>query len=61
MTRRPLRIDGTDLGALQQFTLDVSAEEMSEGGYFVRRVLRGTFSERSEVDHCDPRAGGHDD
>lgn len=57
--RRPLRIGGADLPTLQQFTYDVSAEEMPEGGSFIRRVLRGTFTAREEVDYCDPRAGGH--
>lgn len=61
VTRRPLRLGGRDLPALQQLTYDVSAEEVLDGGPFVRRLLVATFSERAGVDYCNPRAGGHDD
>lgn len=61
VARRPLRLGALDVSALQQLTLDVSAEEVLEGGPFVRRVLTGNFVARADVDYCDPRAGGHDD
>ncbi len=59
--RRPVRIGGRQLAVPQQFTLDVSAEEVAEGGAFVRRVLVGPFRDTDEVDYCDPEAGGHHD
>ena len=56
---RPVRIARTKLHAMEQFVFDVSAEEMAEGGAFVRRVVRGPFHDTKEVDYCDPQ--GHDD
>jgi hypothetical protein len=41
---------------MQQFIFDVSAEEMAEGGEFVRRLTLGPFHPTSEVDYCDPTA-----
>ena len=57
--RRPVQIGRTKLHAMEQFVFDVSAEEMAEGGKFVRRIVRGPFRDTSEVDYCDPE--GHDD
>ena len=57
--RRPVRIGRTNLHAMEQFVSDVSAEEMSEGGKFVRRLVRGPFSDTNKVDYCDP-PGHHD-
>lgn len=54
VVRRPVRIIGQRLRVLQQFTYDVSAEEMEEGGPFVRRLLLGVFSPTDEVDYCLP-------
>jgi hypothetical protein len=45
---------------MQQFTFDVSAEEMAEGGQFVRRLLPGPFHLTGDVDYCDPTAEGDD-
>jgi hypothetical protein len=42
---------------MQEFTLDVSAEEMPEGGPFTHRLLAGPFHSTSKVDYCD-REGG---
>jgi hypothetical protein len=42
---------------MQQFTFDVSAEEMAEGGQFTRRLLPGPFHTTSQVDYCDPMSG----
>lgn len=61
VTRRPLTIAGRRLRTGQQFTVDVSAEEMLEGGTFKRDLLLGNFSPTDRVDYCDPRSGGHDD
>lgn len=58
VVKRPVTIDGQRLRALQQFTFDVSAEEMGEGGEFKRKVLVGSFQPTKEVDYCDPTAGG---
>lgn len=57
--RNPVRIGGQRLRPMQQFTLDVSAEELLEGGAFKRELVLGPFSPTSEVDYCDPAAGGH--
>jgi len=61
VVRRPVRIAGRRLRVMEQFALDVSAEEMAETGTFVRRLVTGPFSATSRVDYCDPTAGGHDD
>lgn len=57
--RRPVRIGGRRLGTLEQFTFEVSAEEMADGGEFERRIVTGPFQPTDEIDYCDPRAGGH--
>jgi hypothetical protein len=54
--RRPVTIAGRQLRPMQQFTFDVSAEEMAEGGQFVRRLLPGPFHPTSNIDYCDPTA-----
>jgi hypothetical protein len=59
--RRPITIGGRRLATPQQFTFDVSGEEMAEGGAFVRRILPGPFQPTSEVDYCDPTSEGHHD
>jgi hypothetical protein len=59
--RRPVKIDGKPLAVPQQFTFDVSGEELTEGGSFARRILLGPFTPTSEVDYCDPAGGGHHD
>jgi hypothetical protein len=55
--RRPVTIAGQRLRPMQQFTFDVSAEEMAEGGQFTRRLLPGPFHTTSQVDYCDPESG----
>ena len=59
--RQPIRLLGRRLRPGQQFTLDVSAEEVPETGEFVRRVITGPFAPTTKIDYCDPTAGGHDD
>lgn len=61
VVKRPVTIGGRRLRALQQFTFDVSAEELAEGGAFKRELLVGNFHTTSKIDYCDPAAGGHDD
>lgn len=61
VVKRPLRLAGRRLRVMEQFALDVSAEEMAENGTFVRRLVTGPFSPTTKVDYCDPEAGGHDD
>jgi hypothetical protein len=56
--RRPVRIARTRLNAMEQFVFDVSAEEIAEGGKFVRRIVRGPFHDTKEVDYCDPQGDG---
>lgn len=54
--RRPVTIDGQYLRPMRQFAFDVSAEEIAEGGEFVRRLMLGPFHPTSKVDYCDPTA-----
>ena len=61
VAKRPLEIGGKRLRPLQQFTFDVSAEEIFAGGEFKRELLLADFSPTDEIDYCDPSAGGHDD
>ncbi len=57
VVRRPVTIAGRSLRAGEQFTYDVSAEEIPEGGSFKRELLVGPFHPTNEVDYCDPTAG----
>ncbi len=57
--RRPCTIGGHRLRTMQQFTFDVSAEEATEGGPFVRRILVESFAPTSDIDYCNPDEGGH--
>jgi hypothetical protein len=59
--RRRVVIGGKGLRPMQQFTYDVSAEGMAEGGPFVRDIKVGNFTPTDEVDYCDPESGHHDD
>ncbi len=56
LARQPVTIAGHQLRPMQEFTFDVSAEEMAEGGQFTRRLLVGPFHPTSEIDYCDPAA-----
>ena len=58
--RRPVRIGRQRMSAMEQFVFDVSAEEVAEGGAFVRRIVRGPFHTTDKVDYCDPEAGDDD-
>ncbi|MCA1712251.1 MAG: hypothetical protein LC789_11690 [Actinobacteria bacterium] len=58
---KPVTVDGRRLRGGQQFALEVSAEEVLEGGPFTREVVLGPFSPTTRIDYCDPAAGGHDD
>lgn len=57
--RRPVTIAGRPLQPIEQFTFDVSAEEMAEGGPFRREIVVGQFHPTGEVDYCLP--GSPDD
>ena len=57
--RRPVRIARKRLHVMEQFVFDVSAEELAEGGKFVRRIVRGPFHDTKQIDYCDPNAKGH--
>jgi hypothetical protein len=56
--RRRVTIAGQRLRPMQEFTFDVSAEEMGEGGEFTRRLLLGPFHPTTKIDYCNP---GDDD
>jgi len=49
-------IDGKRLRLGQQFTFDVSAEDVAKGGRFRREILLGDFQATEEVDYCLPDA-----
>jgi hypothetical protein len=55
--RQPVTIAGKQLRPVQEFTFDVSAEEMGEGGEFTRRLLLGPFHPTTKIDYCDPSDG----
>lgn len=57
VAKRPVTIGGKRLRPRQQFTFDVSAEEIFEGGKFKRELLLANFSPTDEIDYCDPTAG----
>lgn len=57
----PISIDGRRLRRNKEFTFDVSAEEMAEGGDFKREILVANFSPTNKVDYCIPGQGDHDD
>ena len=59
--RRPVRIARKRLHVMEQFVFDVSAEEMAQGGKFVRRIVRGPFHDTKQIDYCNPNANakGH--
>jgi len=61
VAKRSLTIGGQRLRALQQFTLDVSAEAVPSGGDFERSVLLGVFNPTDRVDYCEPGAEDHAD
>lgn len=48
----PTIIGGRHLRPMQEFTFDVSAEEIHEGGAFKREVLVANFHSTNEVDYC---------
>jgi hypothetical protein len=50
VARRPVTIAGKHLRTLEQFTFDVSAEPLANGGKFRRRVLRGPFEGPATMD-----------
>ncbi|NUR88985.1 MAG: hypothetical protein HOY71_33280 [Nonomuraea sp.] len=54
LVRRPVTIAGRRLRAMQQFTLEVSAEDVPKGGPFKREIIVSTFKPTNEVDYCDP-------
>ena len=60
VVNRPVTIDGIRLRTLQQFTFDVSAEDLLRGGTFKRGLLMGPFETTARIDYCDPEEGGHD-
>lgn len=61
VVRHPLKVLGRRLQVGEQFTLDVSAEEIPETGQFVRRIVTGPFAPTTKIDYCDPSAEGHDE
>ncbi|MEV1175942.1 hypothetical protein [Nonomuraea sp. NPDC049784] len=54
LVRRPVVIAGRALRAMQQFTLEVSAEDVPKGGPFKREIIVANFRPTNEVDYCDP-------
>lgn len=58
---RDVTIGGQFLQRSQQFTFDISAEAIPEGGAFKREILVGAFNPTDKVDYCLPGEGGHDE
>lgn len=54
VVKRPTILGGVHLQPMEQFTFDVSAEEITAGGSFKRNVLVANFHPTTEVDYCDP-------
>lgn len=52
--RRPVTIAGRPLRVLQQFTLEIAADDMPRGLPFRRGLILGPFRMTSEVEYCDP-------
>lgn len=61
LVRTPITVAGRRLRPGQEFTFDVSAEEIAEGGRFKRELLSGPFHPTDEIDYCDPTRGGHEE
>ena len=56
--KRPVTIANAHLQPRHQFTFDVSAEELAEGGEFKREILVANFQPSSSIDYCLPEATG---
>ena len=56
---RDVTIGGKFLRRGQQFTSDISAEEIPEGGKFKREILIGDFKPTDKIDYCLPGEGEH--
>ncbi|KAB8181320.1 hypothetical protein [Microbispora catharanthi] len=54
LVRRPVVIAGRRLRAMQQFTFEVSAEDVPKGGPFKREIIVSTFTPTDKIDYCDP-------
>jgi hypothetical protein len=52
--RRPVTIAGRRLLVLQQFTLEIAADDMPRGLPFRRGLIVGPFRMTDEVEYCDP-------
>lgn len=61
LVRKPVTLAGRRLRPGQEFALDVSAEEVADGGQFRRDLVLGPFTPTTAVDYCDPTSGGHAD
>ena len=59
--RRPSKIGDRLLRTGERFTFEVSAEEMDEGGAFVRRILVAAFQPTVDLDYCDGDGDGDGD
>ena len=54
LVRSPVVIGGTRLRTMQQFTYEVSAEDVPRGGPFKREIIVSNFKPTNQVDYCDP-------
>ena len=50
----PVTLGGKRLRRGQQFTFDVSGEEVGRGGPFKREILVAQFQPTDEIDYCNP-------
>lgn len=58
---RTIRIGDRRLESGEQFTFDVSAEEVPEGGAFRAEILVSDFRPTDDVDYCLPGEGHRDE
>lgn len=55
VVKHPVQIGDQQINTSQEFTLDVSAEAVFDGGAFKRQILVGSFQSSPDLDYCAPR------
>lgn len=57
--KRDVNLNGQRFKEGQQFTFDVSAEAIPEGGKFKREIIIGDFKPTNDIDYCLPENQDH--
>ncbi|MDZ4878062.1 MAG: hypothetical protein CLLPBCKN_007497 [Chroococcidiopsis cubana SAG 39.79] len=55
VVKHPVQIGDRQINTSQEFTLDVSAEAVFDGGAFKRQILVGSFQSSPDLNYCAPR------